>query len=87
MVKCPYCGNGFDKKIEHADLSIKRRAILEFVMKGGPRGVPIEELRKKFFFNGRSDITIRTTIHGINTKILPNTMLQKGGFVKVIRRD
>lgn len=85
-MRCPYCGNGIAKKLEHADLSFKRRAILTFVMHGGPAGVPEKNVKERFFENC-SDVTLRTTIHGINTKIIPNQMIQKGGFVKVIRKD
>lgn len=85
-MKCPYCGNGIERKIEHIDLSFKRRSILDYVMKGGAAGVPIKELKNKFFPK-QSDITLRTTMHGINQKIVPNQMIRKGGVIKVIRRN
>jgi len=84
-MKCPYCGNGIEKKAEFANLSFKRRAILDLVIRGGPKGVKVDEIRNKFFFNGRSDTTIRTTIYGINQAIRPNQIVTKGGVVKLVR--
>jgi hypothetical protein len=84
-LRCPYCGNGIEKRPEFADMSFKRRAILGFVIRGGAKGVKVDEIRSKFFFNGRSDTTIRTTIHGINQAIKPNHILTKGGVVKLVR--
>ena len=85
-MKCPYCGNGIEKKIEHIALSFKRKAVLEYVMKGGAAGIPIERLKNRFFPD-QSDITLRTTMYAINQKIVPNQMIRKGGIIKVIRRN
>lgn len=85
-MKCPYCGRGIDKKIEYVNLSIKRRAILEFLQNAGPAGAPVKQLKKKFF-DERSDGVMRTMTHYINKEILPNQIIRKGGIIKLIRRD
>lgn len=85
-MKCPYCGHGIKKKITHIPLSFKRKAVLEYIMQGGPDGVTVDDTKKKFF-DGMGDITLRTTVHYINKMIIPNQVVRKGGILRLVKRD
>ena len=87
MPKCPYCGRPIDRKLEHVDMSKKKREILELLMAAGHGGASVEDLKKSHFADAQSDVTLRTTIHYINKLIKPNRILRRDGIIKVVCKD
>lgn len=86
MIQCPYCGGKIERKPEYIPMSRRKRLIYDVISQAGPEGIPLEELRKKFF-NGRAAVTLRTTIHNINLVIRPIRIDCRGGVVRIIPKE
>lgn len=64
-------------------MSLRRHTIYQFIMEGGPGGIPFESLKEKFF-KDRKPATIRTTLHYINNIIKPVRIDCRGGVVRIV---
>lgn len=88
MMRCPYCRTPLDsKKIpDFAKLSPRRRRILKAVIKAGIDGLPYTILKERFL-DGKSDITVRTTINAINRQIRPMMVISRGKVLRLASQD
>lgn len=88
MWNCPYCGSKMEHPTpEELPMSFKRRAVYDFIVKAGPRGVRKEDVVAKFFAACGSETILRTTIHYINKVIAPQHINSRGGIIRLTKPD
>lgn len=83
-MRCPYCGSAMDRDINSYPLSIKQAKVFKAVLENGQAGISVQDLLRTIF-KGRSDITIRTSIHNLNKKIAPMRLVLNGKVVRLHR--
>ena len=84
-MKCPYCDGHMEHKVDYIPMSQKKRDVLNFILVGGPRGVKVSEIKKNFFKPTNSDISVRTLINGLNSKIKPLRVYTRNGITRLTR--
>ncbi len=68
-------------------MSFKRRAVYDYLVKAGPKGVKKEDLIDKFFSACKSETIMRTTVHYVNAVIKPKKIVTKGGILRLMSPD
>lgn len=68
-------------------MSFKRRAVYDYIVKAGPKGVDKHEIIDKFFSACGSETILRTTVHYINTVIKPMRIVTKGGILRLMNPE
>lgn len=68
-------------------MSFKRRAVYDYIVKAGPKGVDKQDIINKFFSACGSETILRTTVHYVNKVIRPNKIVTKGGILRLMNPE
>lgn len=72
---------------EELPMSFKRRAIYDYIVKAGPKGVKKQDLIDQFFSACGSETIVRTTVHYLNKAIQPMRIINNGGILRLMNPE